>query len=373
MKKKSTKHVLLPHSKAKIELYVKYLAVYLNILNRVNFVKKIYLFDLFAGEGIYEDNEKGSPIQTIECIKNHYFANKKSCKDIFILFNDSGMSDIEPNRLKIERVKEFVEKLFIPPNVTIKYTNSDYNEILPKIVNKLNSLKNSERALLFIDPWGYKQIKPNELRNLLINGKTEIILFLPISFMYRFAEKAILEGFEGGEALERFLSELFGGSLPDTTDPIKFIISVKQRFKEYLKMPFIDTFTLRPDKSNIFCIYFFTNNKKGFEKMIHSKWSVDKEHGQGFEQTNILGLFDEIELSGYNGKLKDYIINSNGKTNFEITEFGYQNGFLPKHSNDILQTLLKDDIIERISLDGEKVKGFYLGNEKRKILIKKKE
>jgi len=77
VKKKSTKEVLLPHSVAKINLYVKYLSVYLNILHRVDFIKKTYLFDLFAGEGIYEDGGKGSPIQTMETIKNHYFFKKK--------------------------------------------------------------------------------------------------------------------------------------------------------------------------------------------------------------------------------------------------------------------------------------------------------
>lgn len=373
MKKKSTKQILLPHSKAKINLYVKYLAVYLNILHRVDFIKKIYLFDLFAGEGIYEDGGKGSPIQTTETIKNHYFFNKKSCKDIDVLFNDYGNSDIEPERTKINRIQEFVSKIFKPPNVKLLYDDKDYSDLLPQLISQLNSLDESERALLFVDPWGYKDIKPNELRDLLANKKTELILFLPISFMYRFAEKAMYENFRGGEALEKFLTELFGGELPDTTDIIKFILSIKQRLKEYLGMKFIDTFTLRPDKANVFCIFFFTYNKKGFEKMIQAKWTIDKEHGKGFEDNSALGLFDEIILSGYDELLKDFIISSNGKTNFEVTDFGYENGFLPKHSSDILQKLFKEDIIDRISIDGKKVISFYLGNEDRKVLIKRKD
>jgi len=373
VKKKSTKQILLPHSRAKISLYVKYLAVYLNILHRVDFIRKIYLFDLFAGEGIYEDGEKGSPIQTMETVKNHYFFNNKSCKDVDVLFNDFGNSDIEPERTKIDRVKEFVSKIFRPPNVNLYFSNSDYNNLFPQLIDQLNSLDESERALLFIDPWGYKDIKPNELKDLLDNRKTELILFLPISFMYRFAEKAITENFRGGEALEKFLAELFGGKIPDTTDAINFILSIKQRFKEFLNMRYIDTFTLRPDKANVFCIFYFTHSKKGFEKMIHTKWKIDQEHGKGFEENPPLGLFDEIALSGYDEKLTDFIFNSDGRTNSEITEFGYENGFLPTQSVDILKRLLKELRIERISLDDKKVRSFYLGNQYRQILIKKKD
>jgi three-Cys-motif partner protein len=372
MKKKTTKHILLPHSKAKINLYVKYLSIYLNILHRVEFVKKIHLYDLFAGEGVYEDGEKGSPVQTVETIKNYYFFNKKSCKDIEVVFNDIGKSDIEPDKTKIERVKRFTATIFRPPNVNISYSEKDYNILLPKLIQELNSFNESDKALLFIDPWGYKDIKPNELKDLLSNGKTELILFLPISFMYRFAEKAIYENFKGGEALEKFITELFGGELPNTTDVIKFILSIKLKLKEYLNMIYIDTFTLKPDKFNIFCLFFFTHNRKGFEKMIQAKWSIDKDHGKGFEDNTALGLFDEIILSGYDNLLRDFIFNSVGKTNSEVKDFGYENGFLPKHSRDILQVLLKKEIIERISLDGKDVSGFYIDGSKRKILIKRK-
>lgn len=341
MKKKSTKHILRPHSKAKVGLYVKYLAVYLNVLHRVSFVKKIFLFDLFAGEGIYEDGEKGSPIQTVETVKNHYFFNKKSCKDIDIVFNDVGNSDIEPNKKKIERVEEFVSKIFKPQNVHIYYEEKDYNNLLPKLLHKLNSFDESKRALLFIDPWGYKDIRPNEIKELLANGKTELILFLPISFMYRFAGKAINDYLGGAKALEKFLTELFGGNLPDITNIIKFIISIKERFKEYLNMSYIDTFTLRPDKSNLFCLFFFTQNKKGFEKMIHAKWTIDKVRGKGFDEGASLGLFDEIALSGYDIKLKDFIVKSEGRTNNEITDFGYLNGFLPNHSSEYFKESLR--------------------------------
>ena len=78
MKSVNPKTSLLEHSEAKIELYGSYLSVYLNILHRAGFAKRIFVFDLFCGEGIYENDAKGSPIIALDCIRNHYYSNKNS-------------------------------------------------------------------------------------------------------------------------------------------------------------------------------------------------------------------------------------------------------------------------------------------------------
>ena len=56
-KEKSTRETLHDHSIAKVELYGLYLSIYLNILDRANFVREIIVADLFAGEGIYKNGE----------------------------------------------------------------------------------------------------------------------------------------------------------------------------------------------------------------------------------------------------------------------------------------------------------------------------
>ena len=59
---KDSQKIMLDHSKAKVELYGSYLAKYLNIISRDGYTKKIYVYDLFCGEGVYENNGKGSPV-----------------------------------------------------------------------------------------------------------------------------------------------------------------------------------------------------------------------------------------------------------------------------------------------------------------------
>ena len=67
MKGKSTRIVLEPHSEAKIELICKYLAKQFNILKRTPHYDTVSIYDLFCGEGKYEDGKFGSPIK-IMCI-----------------------------------------------------------------------------------------------------------------------------------------------------------------------------------------------------------------------------------------------------------------------------------------------------------------
>ena len=72
MKKQNTQTKLYPHSEAKVLLYQYYLSVYLNILHRVSFIEQIYIYDLFAGEGIYDNGKKGSSVLAVETIKTLY-------------------------------------------------------------------------------------------------------------------------------------------------------------------------------------------------------------------------------------------------------------------------------------------------------------
>jgi three-Cys-motif partner protein len=111
MSKASNKKVyrLPEHSLAKISLYKRYLAIYLNILANTPF-KTIYLLDLFAGEGRDIDGKACSSIAAVEAIKNHYETASTVCKKIVIFFNDYGNSVIEKDLKKIDRVKNLLNR-----------------------------------------------------------------------------------------------------------------------------------------------------------------------------------------------------------------------------------------------------------------------
>jgi three-Cys-motif partner protein len=360
MKRSNAKTDMLEHSEAKIELYANYLSTYLNILSRVPSVKGILLFDLLAGEGIYEDGSKGSALTALEVIRDHYFANNQSCPDMCVWFNDNGLSRIENGVYKIDRVRRFSANIFTPSNVSVEFFREDYDEILPRALKKLRDSRNV-KGLFFIDPYGYKEIDPDELKDILANRNAEVLLFLPASHMYRFAEKALHSPFPGSEPLERFLRKLFGSETPHFDSVYDFIRQLKEKLRQYIGDVFVDTFTLVRDASNVYCLIFFANHIRGFEKMIEAKWNLDKQSGQGHTLQKSPYLFSEIELSGYPTRLRKYIAEGTDlRTNRDLYRFGLENGFLPKHTNEVLRKWKRQAALEVLSLDGKPVRGNYI-------------
>jgi three-Cys-motif partner protein len=366
VKQVNPKTYLLEHSEAKVKLYGRYLSIYLNVLHRAQFVKRIFIFDLFCGEGIYENKAKGSPIIALERIRDHYFGNQNSCPDITVWFNDNGMSDIEKGVSKVDRVKKIAATIFKPANVKVDFRKENYEDIYPKAIELVAQTKDA-KGLFFIDPFGYKSIKPDDIRKMLESGKTEVFLWLPIAQMYRFADSALRSGFPGSEPLKAFLNELFGKMIPDFESAHDFIEQLKARFRVYLKdlNAFVDTFILEREGSpnNVYCLFFFTRNVRGYEKMLEAKWKVDPIHGKGYSVEKTFSLFDEIELSGYPQKLLAFISSADYRTNSELYLFGLENGFLPKHTKEVLDKWRKPGTkfkFEVISLDNKPVRGYYI-------------
>jgi len=310
MKSIDPKLELMEHSEAKVKLYGKYLSTYLNILSRVSSVNRIFVFDLLCGEGIYKNGAKGSPLIALDVIQNHY-ANNLSCPNMTVWFNDNGISDIDPTISKVERVKRLGNKIALPPNAALEYYQEDFDIIYPKAVSAVNHAHHA-KGLFFIDPYGYKDIKPEDIRKMLNGGNTEVLLWLPISFMYRFADSALKSDFKGSEPLKGFLNALFGETIPSFRSVYDFIEKLKGRFRAYLRDMgiFVDTFTLERNASNIYALFFFTPNLLGFQKMIDTKWSIDKGRGKGYIIDKSPSFFSEIELSGYPQKLLSYVNSS---------------------------------------------------------------
>jgi three-Cys-motif partner protein len=373
MSKAESQTNLFDHSEAKVNLFGRYFSIYLNVLARSS-IQNIYLFDLFCGEGVYKDGGKGSSIIALECVKNHYFSNNNTCPNLFITFNDSEKSEIEIGKLKIERVKELASKIFCPENVKVGYSKIDYNLLISKVIQRTSLLQGNERALIFIDPWGYKEIDPTDIKELMKNGKTEVILFLPVYFMSRFANKSKDLDFKGGKALREFMGKLFGSveKIPHIQSQKKFIYLIQEQFKIYMNLNFVDTFKIERDNNNWFCIFFFTNNKKGFQKMLDAKWSIDKKRGEGFKIGDEIKieLFDEMEISGYEAKVLSHLQSNANATNHTLLDFGLMNNFLPKHTKAVLDEIEKTHKFEINALDGKPAISYYLGDEKRLVNIK---
>jgi len=334
-RKLDSQKVLLEHSKAKVELLGTYLDMFLNIIGNDGFTRKIRVYDLFCGEGEYENKGEGSPITILRKVKNLHFINKarnNNIPPVDLLFNDID----EAKTQKLQSVIK-AKSLYYPEYGDIKFTNLDYKDLVSKIAAEISKLKN-EKAFIFIDPYGYKEVKASEIENLLSSRNSEVLLFLPTQFMYRFDNKGT------PKALIDFLSEIVDyGSWNNSSSVWSFINQLNEGFRNFLgRKYFVDTFTIQKDPQTVFCLFFFSSHIRGFEKMLEAKWKLDSERGKGWSYEKTIGLFASQETNILEEKL-EFFLKESKKYNGDIYEYTLRNGFLPKHATEIFKFWQKEN------------------------------
>jgi len=340
-KKSYVKNTLQIHSQAKLDFYAKYLTRYLRILCFAKPIKRINVYDVFCGAGIYDDGGKGSPIVAFDAIKKNILDEKlkNTNTQISLVVNDKEQQ-------KIERVRKYIE----PKNQNfcdITYYNCDIEEMFDIVKKEVSHTPKDTRNLIFIDPYGYKNIKKETLYQLMENGRTEIILFLPISHMYRFTQKAIQdEETVQYEPLRKFVNSFFSNSHGLVSEHIS-VMEYIQHIAEALKYKkfYTTSYFIERDAVNYFALFFMSSHIFGFEKILDVKWQLDEEDGRGFKIPSIQkGLFDDIfakQTKDKNAAKLESILSkllTVPKNNKQIYEEILKHEFLPKHANEIFKT-----------------------------------
>lgn len=356
-----TKTVMFAHSKAKVELYCKYLEKYLSILCNNKYITNISIFDLFCGEGIFQDGEKGSPIAAIEIANKILSMSPNFPSQITFTFNDNGQSGIELGVLKVDRVKKVCDSITCHPNISYYCSCDDFHKALNNAI--YSSQRKHNKSLFFIDPYGYKLTTPDIIKQILANKDNELLLFLPASHMYRFCAKATNNRAPGHEPLYQFLKALFKKNIPKFENIHDFINQLKNAFSSLsIDDLYVDTFKIARDVRNTYCLFFFTKHALGFEKMLQTKWEMDDTAGLGFSIKNTQpSLFTGITIRNYPQLLKNHLLDKISTTNKELYYWGLKEGFLPTHTVKCLNYLKTQGFpLEISSLDSLPAKGYYI-------------
>lgn len=365
MSNKKSQINLLNHSEAKVKLFGDYIQKYLNIICNDGYTKAIHIVDLFCGPGVYENGGEGSPVIALKKVKQTYyqFIDKRVVKSpkIHCHFNDIDQDRI--NTLD-NHIKE--NKLHYPNFGTLNLVNKDYLEIVEELPNKFKKFKDT-KAFVFIDPFGYKEIKAEHILNLLdCDNNAEVLLWLPIQFMYRFSKAGT------PDVLENFNTQL-GIDKNNLKNEWEYIRSLKEGFQEFIGTNYyVDSFTLKKEENTVFCLFFFSSHIRGYEKMLETKWDIDTEQGRGWKyNSNQSTLFSVLETNRLEDLLLGYL--KEGRANGEIYEYTLRQGFLPKHSTQILKKLQSDNRLDLSKEDNSKIRkgAFYINYKEYKEYFNK--
>ena len=155
--KQETKENIFEHSQAKLDFYKNYLVKYLAILLNDTYTKRINIYDVFCGIGIYEDGNQGSPIIAMDIIKE--LIEKYPSKEISLTINDK-------DKTKVDFVSNHINNNY-NDICEVNSFNLDAVEMLKNVNEDIKKTKKGIKNLVFIDPYGYKENYKNDICNIM--------------------------------------------------------------------------------------------------------------------------------------------------------------------------------------------------------------
>jgi len=353
-------------TKAKLNIYKAYIKRYLKVLSKAykqswNKKDRIYIADLFAGPGEDENGNPGSPKILMDYLSQTYLDGL--C--VKICFNE-----MDPENFKKLNALVAKHKIQNTSWVKINVQNQDYSDFLPQIIEN-HKTHNYFKRFFFIDPFGYKSIHLNDIKEILSDGDTELLLFLPLSHIYRFKSKEDVTN-----AIKTFLEEFI--SVPELytiNSDVAFLRNILDTLRNKLNV-FVDSFIIQDNAGKGHnCLIYFSSNRRGLEKFVEAKWEIDKEEGTGYDKRN-QGQESFLE-SFFRDRLEDKLISflrTGSKTNIQIRDFCFEHGSMPKHGNAALRKFVEQGKIQVCAYDESKKlrkNAFYLDDGKtERIYIK---
>jgi three-Cys-motif partner protein len=349
MSKKETKNTVKPHTEAKLKFYIHYLERYLPVLINTPYVDKINIYDMFCGQAFYADGKESGAVRAFNKIQQVQKYNPDSNTEITLTLNDLSKKRIKQTKDWIE----LQEKTFIT-----RTHNEDATDLIQKLIAGINNKQSrNTRNLVFIDPYGYKQIDKSLVEELLKNRRTEVIIFLPINQMTRFKDKTLGDDIEKDFLPLKNFIEQFGIDVDSIAGDIDLIKAIEQSLS-FGEQYFSTSYHIKNQKGSYYALFFITSHIYGLEKIIEVKWTLDEQQGSGFNHTNQIDMFLETQkIDELEQALQLYLQES--KNNNVLYEWTLKLGFRPKHTNEILQKLKKNNKIKVEYLLGAK-SGFHL-------------
>ncbi|MBK9736189.1 MAG: three-Cys-motif partner protein TcmP [Saprospiraceae bacterium] len=199
------------------------------ILVNSKFIDEINIVDAFCGKGEYDDGGIGSPIETFNSIQSIISSN-------LYLTNPTKINHIvnDINKDNIENVRNYIDSHGGVSGWNYKAYNHDFEDFKTFLLDLVNSQSANSRTLIFLDPYGYKNIDKSTIVDLTKNGRTEIVLWLPIANMKRFIDKSKQSDEAAFLPLKHFLDAFFPNQLGEVyskMDVFEFINKIKDKLK----------------------------------------------------------------------------------------------------------------------------------------------
>jgi three-Cys-motif partner protein len=337
-----------PHTVAKHRLLERYLEAWYPILTKAQWCHSITYAEGFAGAGVYEGGEPGSPV-----IAADVFLRRRELLDGKPL----NMVLVEEDSRRIQRLKEEMAPVLTrhgepPARLRIRYEEGSCGEKLLPALQGSGAM--GSPVFAFLDSWGGPDVPFGLVREIAKQPAGEVLVTFGTNFLTRFGEK---------EQHQQAGNEAFGATewqqvhqLP-SNEKRAFLVSVYRKSLLTAGFKYVVPFEMIDDTGSDLYLIYGTRNLKGLEKMKEAMWRVDPVQGVHYrdprDPNQITLDFSVPHLE----PLQDAIMHelaSGDRTLDSLREYALlETVYRPPHATTAVRSLLQQGLAEREPPSGQ--------------------
>ncbi len=262
------------HTLAKIAILRAYLQAWFAILGRAVATDMLYI-DGFAGPGIYQDGQEGSPVIAVKaaCEARARAGEEWKAKIIRMIF-------VELDKKRFGSLQSHLKKFETLPGLKIQLVNDEFAPTFSTVKQQhKDAFISSMPFFAFLDPFGVKGVPFQTVRDMLASQRSEVFLLLDADGMERIRKAGVAAGHQ------RVLDTAFGSavwseiSFPGDakSNARKLLAAYRQQLRQAAGVKFTFPFEMRRNNGVAsYHLLFATNHIKGLEKMKEAMQKVDK-------------------------------------------------------------------------------------------------
>lgn len=283
-----------PHTAAKHDLLRRYLGAWFAKLAAGGFHRRLIFLDGFAGPGIYDQGEPGSPIIALQTLVGHqHFARWSNTEFVFIF--------VEERRARLASLDEQLARFWSdyggqPPNVRVVTAHETFGTVVEEILDVLEEKGHAMApTLAFVDPFGYSDVGMDRICRLTKYPRCEVIF----NFMFSWLTRATGHPDDG---VRGQLTDLFGTDEcldAHGMDPVTKKTFLHELYERQLriegKFDFVLDFEMVDLRGKSYSLFYGTRSMAGLEEMKRAMWRTDPSGTYRFSDrsANLTSLFGE--------------------------------------------------------------------------------
>lgn len=271
---------IAPHTAAKHDLLRSYLGAWIGIFGHSNAHRKVNFIDGFAGPGIYEGGEAGSPIIALRTFLEHAAADAITSTQFNFMFNEQDAERYAILKAQITALG--YEAGGFPAHLNVEVANRNFHDLGEELLAGMRADQGLAPTFFFIDPFGYRDVPLDLIQRLLRFPACEMLIYFDFNSVNRFGTAGNVD--EHFEAL--FGTDEFKNA-PPAGDPGRgeyFRDLYERQLRNVGNFAHVRSFAMVPDHGHIgYYLFFCTRNLQAFDKMKAQMWKLDPTGGFRFE------------------------------------------------------------------------------------------